>query len=74
MGLDCGSSASGGRRMSAEDFEATMREGCKELARELSRDPFAPVILFDGRYWPREKARALERAFWPLAYPKRRRA
>lgn len=56
--------------MSDQDFQIKMLAGAKELARELDRHPFASAVFFDGRWWPREKARALERAFWPLAYPK----
>ena len=56
-----------------EQDQAEMKAGFLKLKAELDRDPFAPVIFFDGRYWPRDRARAIERSFWPIVFPNRGR-
>lgn len=40
------------------------------IATQLTKHPFADVILYNGKYRRRSEARQLERELWPLAYPK----
>lgn len=56
--------------MDNEEFTAATRDILRKLSRELSANPFAGLIFFDGKFIPRAQARAIERSLWPLAFPK----
>lgn len=52
------------------DLADDLRPHLKALADELSAKPFAQFIKIEGKYIPRAQARAIERSFWPLVYPR----
>lgn len=56
--------------MSDPEFIAEMRKALRSLAKQLTDFPFADVVMFNGKFVPRSQARAIERALWPLAFPK----